>query len=303
MWAWRPSVHKKYPIRAQLAVVIVGVHLFMLMPCFLLQQGQAPYHIQVNTALMNSNLPVIFVPFQEQSAIVAPIPSKPKSRTQKKKIAAKKQTKTEIKNKTALKTVALKDEKNKSKKVAENLSRHPVRRSLGEEGSSTAATAKASAVAEKSIKQIVPKKLIAKQEKIQEKIETNVAANHADPLRHSIATARALAKAEKVEEQSTQPVEQKEMCVGAADLEQLTMQNAIQSILSVSWQPPVGLPDDVACQISFKVGTTGEIVELAMIKPSGILMYDIAVQNALYESSGRLPRYSYGKEFCITFTQ
>lgn len=298
MWAWRPSVHKKYPIRAQLIAVIVGVHLVLLAPCFLLKQTQAPYHIQVNTALMNSSLPVVFVPFkevaspaialakadQEQTAIVAPVPSKPKSRIQKKKVASKKQTKAEIKNKTALKTVALADSSPRSSKEAKAEEKKNAKKVVTTEkkqqqkgaASQTVALAKA----DKKIEEAAPATQVVKKESTPE-IKQEVA----------------------FKQKSSQGEPINALRVSANDLEQLTMQNAIQSILSISWQPPVGLPDDVACQISFKVGITGEIAELAMIKPSGILMYDIAVQNALYESSGRLPRYSYGKEFCITFTQ
>lgn len=216
---------------------------------------------------MNNNLPVIFVPLQE--SVVANVPPV-KPVAQRRTRAGTKKKNTVVKNSTSkpkeqLKTVALTEKETKSK----------------------VAVAKKKSTSKQIIKKIEQpalKKQVAQQEVVKEKPEIKQVLQEEKPIQE-IATALDA------------------VYVSKADLDQLAMQNAIQAILSVSWQPPLGLPDDLKCQISFKIGKKGEIEELIMTQSSGILMYDIAVQSALYESGGQLPASAYGKEFCITFTQ
>jgi len=267
MWAWRPSVHKKYPVYAQLVLIILLVHGVLLLPCFLLRHGQTPYHLNINTTKMNPNLPVVFVPLQESitanvSSVKQATSHRAKGGARKKNLIAKNSA---SKPKEQVKTVALTKKETKPKKVAAKKNNLPKQKA-------------------KKVEEQVLKQQVAQREVVQEKPEIKQVAAEQKPAQKEVAVPDAL-------------------YVGRADLDQLAMQNAIQAILSLSWQPPLGLPEDLACQISFKIGNKGVIEELVMTKSSGILMYDIAVQSALYESGGQLPASSYGKEFCITFTQ
>jgi len=270
-------VHKKYLVHTHLVLAIAGAHLLLLLPCFLLEQSAPVYHIHINKSIMDSSLPIIFLPFQEkafvQSSAHAPAT---------KKASAPKQ---------AIKAVKQEAVKAKKIKAAEKV-RFSQNEKKQEQKKAKPAPVVEKKIAAKPVEKIKPKKIeqkIAAQEEKQKK-----------EIPEAKTVTAQQAKAEETKELSTAI---DALYVGRADLDQLAVQHAIHNVFAAHWQPPIGLSPDLACHIKFMVNAKGEVQEIVMLESSGVLIYDIAVQNALRESSLHLPVCAYGKEFCITFTQ
>ena len=282
MWAWRPSVHRKYWVGAQLVGGIVLAHLMLLLHCFLLEQSKSIYRLNINKNLMNSSLPVVFLPFQEAGF------AQPRSRqasAKKKSSAPKKAAK------------VAKQEMAKTKKVAEVVKTKTVVLSQKEK-KQTQKKDKKELVAQKKVAPTPIEKPIAKE------IEKKLAAAKEEKAEKKIVENKVpvapLAQPEEVKEVATAI---DALYVGRADLDQLAVQDAIQNVFAANWRPPVGLSPELACHIKFMVNAKGEIQEMAMVESSGVLIYDLAVQMAIRESALHLPICAHGKEFSLTFTQ
>ncbi len=95
--------------------------------------------------------------------------------------------------------------------------------------------------------------------------------------------------------------EQKDVAirVGYWDIEALRRYNVLQKELVKYWRPPIGVLDGCSCKIKIFVSWDGSILEMDMIKQSGVLMYDVAARSALFAMS--MPRWAQGKSITITF--
>ncbi len=76
---------------------------------------------------------------------------------------------------------------------------------------------------------------------------------------------------------------------------------ALQKEFSRCWKPPVGVPEDCACEIKLMIGPNGAIEDVTMAKPSGVLMYDVAARSAVFAME--FPRWSWRKSLILTFKQ
>ena len=74
---------------------------------------------------------------------------------------------------------------------------------------------------------------------------------------------------------------------------------AVQEEIMTRWRPPMGLPKDLVCTISVRLDRQGGIVNTTVKKPSGVLIYDLAANQAAQEM--KLPQIAWGKEFSIAF--
>lgn len=84
-------------------------------------------------------------------------------------------------------------------------------------------------------------------------------------------------------------------------VQQEKMREAIVSEIGSRWKPPKGLSKELECELRICVGLGGKVVECAINKPSGVLIYDMAARVAARAMS--LPRWAWGKEFTIAFRQ
>lgn len=84
-------------------------------------------------------------------------------------------------------------------------------------------------------------------------------------------------------------------------VQQEKMREAITSEIELRWKPPKGLSKELACELRICIGQGGKVVECAINKPSGVLIYDMAARVAARAMS--LPRWAWGKEFTIAFRQ
>jgi len=87
--------------------------------------------------------------------------------------------------------------------------------------------------------------------------------------------------------------------VGYRDVEAMRRYNVLQKELVKYWRPPIGVLNGCSCKIKIFVSWDGSILEMDMIKQSGVLMYDVAARSALFAMS--MPRWAQGKSITITF--
>ena len=85
------------------------------------------------------------------------------------------------------------------------------------------------------------------------------------------------------------------------EVEMLRRNALLQQELVKQWQPPFGVPQDAACEVSFYVDRQGITKNVSFIKKSGIMMYDISARNAVL--SMKMPQWTHGKTITINFTQ
>lgn len=84
------------------------------------------------------------------------------------------------------------------------------------------------------------------------------------------------------------------------EVEILRRNALLQKELTSHWKPPVGMPANVTCEISFFVDNNGAVKNSTMVKSSGIVMYDISARQALF--SMKMPQWTHGKTITINFT-
>ena len=89
--------------------------------------------------------------------------------------------------------------------------------------------------------------------------------------------------------------------VGQQEYEMLRMQSYLQHEILAHWRPPIGIPTEASCEISFVVDWESAVTNVAVCSTSGVLMYDVSASSALL--SMNFPAWAKGKSFRITFKQ
>lgn len=174
----------------------------------------------------------------------------------------------------------------------------------------------------KKIKKVVPKKIVPVKKAVAEKKIAK-----ADPVKKidkkpevkKVATAKSSKVEKLVKEKKIEPkklVEKKEekkdlvvqedlreeenvRYVTHKELRGLQLERALQQAVQEVWSPPVGIDESVASEVQVTVGWDGVLVESQVIKLTNIVIYDVAVQEALEEI--KFPREVWGKEIKIAF--
>ncbi|KKP35589.1 MAG: hypothetical protein UR26_C0003G0062 [candidate division TM6 bacterium GW2011_GWF2_32_72] len=89
--------------------------------------------------------------------------------------------------------------------------------------------------------------------------------------------------------------------VGTDDLQALKLQELIQAEINEAWSPPAGLSKDLECQVKIFVDLNGKSSQIAVVKSSSVLVYDMSAKRAAMSSS--FPEALRGKEIVLTFKQ
>src|SRR5262249_33428499 len=104
--------------------------------------------------------------------------------------------------------------------------------------------------------------------------------------------------------------ENNEVYLGRQELEALTMQEFLNELIGVNWEPPVGLSPDLVCNVAVVVDWQGGIRSIDIAQSSGVLIFDFSARTALQKISTRiieqeitLPPWTKGKQFTIAFKQ
>ena len=83
------------------------------------------------------------------------------------------------------------------------------------------------------------------------------------------------------------------------EYEQALIQDALKEAIVSVWAPPAGMSDTLVCEVLLAVGFDGSMLEAKIEKKSGVLIYDIAVEQALTQVV--MPRQLWGKKVKIAF--
>lgn len=96
-----------------------------------------------------------------------------------------------------------------------------------------------------------------------------------------------------VEQNSVEPVPQNDIATidgpiviarSAQEAAALTIQLQLQEELLRVWHPPVGIDDAVSCQVRVLLDATGIVQQIEMIKPSGMLLFDVSARAAVQQA-------------------
>jgi hypothetical protein len=138
----------------------------------------------------------------------------------------------------------------------------------------------------KTVLQKSEKPLIKKKQSLSPKSITQKSTQKKDPI---------------IKKQSKKGIEEKKRYINQKDLETLQVQTNIQQLIYKRWKPPIGLSKDLVCTISVMVDKRGVVTSAIVIKPSGVLMYDISARSALTRLT--IPQVAQNQSFSITFKQ
>ena len=83
------------------------------------------------------------------------------------------------------------------------------------------------------------------------------------------------------------------------ELDGLQLEEALQAAVQSVWCPPAGIDSTVESEVLVRVDWDGKLLETQLIKAANIVIYDVAVQEAIQEME--FPRQVWGKEIKIAF--
>ncbi|MFT6765221.1 MAG: hypothetical protein ACJAZS_000094 [Alteromonas naphthalenivorans] len=94
-------------------------------------------------------------------------------------------------------------------------------------------------------------------------------------------------------------VEENVRYVTHKELRGIELESVLQAAVQEVWEPPIGVHQDVTSEVQVTVGWDGKLIESKVITLSDIVIYDVAVQEALEEI--KFPRQVWGKAIKIAF--
>ncbi len=104
---------------------------------------------------------------------------------------------------------------------------------------------------------------------------------------------------EEIKIDPVEEVEENVRYVTHKELRGIELENAVQAAVQEVWSPPLGVDQEVVSEVLVTVGWDGKLAESKMLKLSDIVIYDVAVQEALEDI--KFPRQIWGKEIKIAF--
>lgn len=99
----------------------------------------------------------------------------------------------------------------------------------------------------------------------------------------------------------SKPIHQQQKVVTQKEYDALALQQLVQEELQHYWQPPSGLSKDLLCEMAIELDGQGSIKQLACVRSSGVLVYDIHAQSVLLQVC--YPKETWGKQLTIMFKQ
>ncbi len=98
------------------------------------------------------------------------------------------------------------------------------------------------------------------------------------------------------------PVEKKEQdikYVTRKEFDAVLVEQALQDAIAQVWAPPAGMEETLVCEVALTVGWNGELVATSVEHSSGVVVYDIAVEQAIEQL--KFPRQTWGKTVRVAF--
>lgn len=194
------------------------------------------------------------------------------------------------------KVVQQQNKKSKLKRAAINNERDKeIKKKIEKKVAQKSPTMLAQAIAKK----VVPKKKLEKKPVVQEK---KVIEEPKQEIKEEV-----VPQQEEIKEVTTPLPQQVEAegsnirYMGQHDLDAMQMQDYISSEIGAHWKPPVGIANNVMCEINIVVNWQGMLQDVRIVTPSGSAMYDVSARSAVLAM--QFPKWLWGKEFIISFKQ
>lgn len=89
--------------------------------------------------------------------------------------------------------------------------------------------------------------------------------------------------------------------IGRHDLQNLQMALELEAVIVKSWQPPLGLSNEIECTVELVVDHKGKVVNFTIKKTSGVMVYDMSVKRIF--SQIVMPATIWNKTLTIVFKQ
>lgn len=309
------SGHKRRIFWLKICGYSAGVHVILLIALFLGYKSTTSLHFSISSRIIPPGVPVVLVSHIKR--LGNPIPNLSAT-------GSSKNTATEIANDPKIEVIA--PTKINAPRAATSLVNAPViakkstqknsKKPLGVL-SKKKATQRKKTAPQKSLdkKKIEPlKKVIEKTPSKTTKtpaknIEPKEPPKMVETLKEVVQSASlqtdtsisALGDSLQVASDAQQGTMQDVLYVGRQEWEQMQRQTELQESMIEVWQPPLGLSDDLSCEIQVVFDLQGAIKAIVMYKASGSSMFDMSARQAVY--SLKVPQWAYGKEVIIAFTQ
>jgi len=154
-------------------------------------------------------------------------------------------------------------------------------------------------------KKPVPQKQPIKKVVVKKEIKKSTPLKKAVPKKEVLSKKVAQVTQKQPQKEETKKVvsvkeEQKEVkYVTHKEFNELQLQTALQESIEKVWAPPAGMPESVVCHVSIAIDWDGKLAQTIIENPSGILIYDIAVEQAV--AAMKLPRQMWGKTVRVAF--
>lgn len=276
MWLWlQRNLPRSIHVWAKLCLFSTTFHLTLLFIIFFIYKGESGgFNFEITKGLLNSDAPVMFMPLHKRIA------QKNAGKS------GKNLKKSEVLKAQEAAPVQEKNTKTKEKKA--------------EMSTTVVSSDKKKDLAKKKAQQLEAEKKKAEAAK---KIELEKKMKEEADAKAKEAEAKKLEEIAKAKVNTAEHIDAQDdiRYMGRQDLDALQMQEFVGAEVGQHWNPPIGVPEDVACEIKLIVDWEGKLKDIKMLKSSEVVIYDVSARNAVKKMS--FPKWLWGKEFSITFKQ
>lgn len=300
MWLLQPRQHKNGLLWSRLFFISCWLHILFLLMLFVAYHGSSvDYHIKIGASTHNPHATVIFVPLAKSIKPSKNVGRSVSSVAKRSTAPVTKKAATVVPAKPKKVVPVLKKEvvapiKKVEKKAAPKAVEKKVVSKPAEKKDIKKAEVKKPEIATQEKKEKKVEEIVKKESKVEPKIEPNVEQIiESNLVPEQPISAQVSTEAEVVENDI--------VYIGQAERDALYMERLIRQEVESKWRPPVGLSKNLVCDIEIEVDWNGKANQIKIIKPSGVLVYDISVRSAI--KSIDFPRIMCGKKICMNFKQ
>lgn len=114
------------------------------------------------------------------------------------------------------------------------------------------------------------------------------------------------AKIKDVHESVKEQIEKQEspdeiLYVNQDTYQQMEIARAVQNSIIEHWVPPLGMPNNIACQVQIIVNGQGKAADVKVLKKSGVAVFDMAARRALLQVD--YPKLVWNKTIIVSFNE
>ena len=291
-------------LKTKITVATTLGHFCILFSLFVLYRGNEQYHILITGSMINTNVPIVFLPMHKslkqkggqsksstahtlvsKSAEVQTVPVTKKGtiatalpevkKTSKKKTVRPSQKKTPGKQKEKKAPEPEKPVIEKPKPVVQEI-----------------AVETPQQINTEAFEVLQPIQTIPLEAACPPSLETHLA----DAPRDDRGTPLVLSLTKGIGEGWDNP---DVLYVGQQEMDALQMQDYIQQEMAQHWSPPAGMRKNIFCVIKITIAFDGSISAIEVEQSSGVLIFDGAAKRAASQLTP--PAWAYGKEISLTF--